>query len=90
MAEHFPSYKWHTCAQIIKVLLKTIDLINTVLLAVVVLGAINNSFNHMQKKQTCLATALAKSLHVSVLPVPAGPSGAPPRLSLRAPISVLQ
>ena len=38
---------------------------------------------------TCLATALAKSLHVSVLPVPAGPSGAPPRWSLRAPISVL-
>lgn len=28
---------------------------------------------------TCLATALAKSLTVSVLPVPAGPSGAPPK-----------
>ena len=27
---------------------------------------------------TCLPTALAKSLTVSVLPVPAGPSGAPP------------
>ena len=41
------------------------------------------------KQGTCLATALARSLHVSVLPVPAGPSGAPPRFSLRAPISVL-
>ena len=40
-------------------------------------------------KLTCLATALAKSLEVSVLPVPAGPSGAPPRFSSSAPISVL-
>jgi len=39
--------------------------------------------------QTCLATALAKSLLVSVLPVPAGPSGAPPRFSFSAPIRVL-
>lgn len=38
---------------------------------------------------TCLAKALARSLVVSVLPVPAGPSGAPPRFSFRAPISVL-
>ena len=43
-----------------------------------------------KKKFTCLATALARSLHVSVLPVPAGPSGAPPRFSLRAPIRVLE
>ena len=40
--------------------------------------------------RTCLATALAKSLLVSVLPVPAGPSGAPPKCSWSAPISVLQ
>lgn len=39
---------------------------------------------------TCLAKALARSLVVSVLPVPAGPSGAPPRLSFRAPIRVLR
>jgi len=39
--------------------------------------------------QTCLATAFAKSLLVSVLPVPAGPSGAPPRFSFNAPIRVL-
>ena len=38
---------------------------------------------------TCLATAFARSLHVSVFPVPAGPSGAPPRLRRRAPIRVL-
>ena len=38
---------------------------------------------------TCLATALARSLLVSVLPVPAGPSGAPPRFSFSAPINVL-
>lgn len=37
----------------------------------------------------CFATALAKSLHVSVLPVPAGPSGAPPRFNCNAPIRVL-
>lgn len=41
-------------------------------------------------KLTCLATALARSLQVSVLPVPAGPSGAPPRLSSKAPINVLK
>lgn len=39
---------------------------------------------------TCLATALARSLQVSVLPVPAGPSGAPPRFNFRAPINVLK
>lgn len=38
---------------------------------------------------TCLATAFARSLQVSVLPVPAGPSGAPPRFNRRAPIRVL-
>ena len=36
-----------------------------------------------------LAKALAKSFVDSVLPVPAGPAGAPPRLSLRAPIKVI-
>ncbi len=40
-------------------------------------------------QQTCLATAFAKSLHVSVLPVPAGPSGAPPKFSFNAPSKVL-
>lgn len=39
---------------------------------------------------TCLATAFAKSLQVSVLPVPAGPSGAPPRFRRSAPIKVLK
>lgn len=38
---------------------------------------------------TCLASAFARSLVVSVLPVPAGPSGAPPRFNFKAPINVL-
>jgi len=33
---------------------------------------------------------LARSLLVSVFPVPAGPSGAPPRFNFNAPISVLK
>ena len=37
----------------------------------------------------CLATALARSFVVSVLPVPAGPSGAPPRCNCKAPNNVL-
>jgi len=36
-----------------------------------------------------LARALARSLVDSVLPVPAGPAGAPPRLSFKAPIKVI-
>ena len=36
----------------------------------------------------CLARALARSLVVSVLPVPAGPCGAPPRTICIAPTSV--
>jgi len=36
-----------------------------------------------------LARALARSLVDSVLPVPAGPAGAPPKSSLRAPINVI-
>ena len=36
-----------------------------------------------------LARALARSLVDSVLPVPAGPAGAPPRSSLSAPIRVI-
>ena len=36
----------------------------------------------------CRASALARSLVVSVLPVPAGPSGAPPIVRCIAPISV--
>jgi len=35
------------------------------------------------------ANALAKSLVDSVLPVPAGPAGAPPKLSHKAPINVM-
>ena len=38
----------------------------------------------------CLATALAKSFVVSVLPVPAGPSGAPPKCRCKAPNRVLK
>ena len=34
----------------------------------------------------CLASALAKSLVVSVFPVPAGPAGAPPKSSCNAPM----
>lgn len=36
-----------------------------------------------------LAKALARSLVDSVLPVPAGPAGAPPRWSFKAPIRVI-
>ena len=36
-----------------------------------------------------LAKALAKSLVDSVLPVPAGPAGAPPKFNLNAPIKVI-
>jgi len=36
-----------------------------------------------------LAKAFARSLVVSVLPVPAGPSGAPPKFNYKAPINVL-
>ena len=35
-----------------------------------------------------LPSVRARSFVVSVLPVPAGPAGAPPRLSLSAPINV--
>ena len=35
------------------------------------------------------ASALARSLVVSVLPVPAGPAGAPPMPRLSAPVSVM-
>lgn len=36
-----------------------------------------------------LANAFARSLVDSVFPVPAGPAGAPPKLSFRAPINVM-
>lgn len=36
-----------------------------------------------------LARALARSFVDSVLPVPAGPYGAPPKLSFKAPIKVI-
>ena len=49
------------------------------------------SIDSQQLKTThCLARALARSLVVSVLPVPAGPAGAPPRLSLSALMRVMQ
>ena len=35
-------------------------------------------------------TALARSLTLSVLPVPAGPAGEAPSLMLRAPVMVIQ
>ena len=38
------------------------------------------------KTTHCLARDLAKSFVVSVLPVPAGPAGAPPRSNCKAPI----
>lgn len=41
------------------------------------------------KTGTCLAKAFARSLVVSVFPVPAGPSGAPPKVNFKAPIRVL-
>jgi hypothetical protein len=40
------------------------------------------------KTKQSLPIDLAKSLHVSVLPVPAGPAGAPPKFDLSAPVSV--
>lgn len=36
-----------------------------------------------------IANDLAKSLTVSVLPVPAGPAGAPPNLNVNAVVSVM-
>lgn len=48
------------------------------------------SISGLQLKTThCFATAFAKSLVDSVLPVPAGPAGAPPKMSFSAPISVM-
>lgn len=51
------------------------------------------NINDAKKKSlyfgTCLASAFARSFVVSVLPVPAGPSGAPPRFNFKAPINVL-
>lgn len=40
------------------------------------------------KTTHCFASALARSFVVSVLPVPAGPSGAPPSVSWMADMSV--
>jgi len=37
----------------------------------------------------CLANAFAKSFVVYVLPVPAGPAGAPPKFNFNAPIKVM-
>jgi hypothetical protein len=46
------------------------------------------SYSEQLNTMHCLAAAFAKSFVVSVFPVPAGPSGAPPKLSYRAPINV--
>ena len=46
------------------------------------------SWSEQLKTMHYLATAFAKSLVVSVFPVPAGPSGAPPRFNCNAPIKV--
>jgi hypothetical protein len=54
------------------------------------LASIVYSISGEQLKTThYLASALARSLVVSVLPVPAGPAGAPPLLSFSAPIRVI-
>jgi len=48
------------------------------------------SIESEQLKTThCFAKAFAKSFVDYVFPVPAGPAGAPPRLSFRAPMSVI-
>lgn len=51
--------------------------------------ALKSSPSEQLNTTHCLAIALAKSFVVSVFPVPAGPSGAPPRYNFNAPISVL-
>jgi len=54
------------------------------------LATIRWSISSEQLKTThYLARALARSFVDSVLPVPAGPAGAPPRFSWRAPIRVI-
>jgi len=41
------------------------------------------------KTTHCFARAFARSFVVSVLPVPAGPAGAPPRIICSAPMIVM-
>jgi len=54
------------------------------------LATIKWSISSEQLKTThYLASALARSFVDSVLPVPAGPAGAPPRFNYKAPISVI-
>lgn len=54
------------------------------------LPTITKSIESEQLNTThCFAKALARSFVVYVFPVPAGPAGAPPKLSLRAPIRVI-
>lgn len=54
------------------------------------LPTIMKSIESEQLKTThCFANAFAKSLVDYVFPVPAGPAGAPPRLSFKAPIKVI-
>ena len=51
--------------------------------------AATSSWSEQLKTMHYLADALARSFVVSVFPVPAGPSGAPPKFSCKAPIKVL-
>ena len=54
------------------------------------LPTIMKSIESEQLKTThCLAKAFARSLVDYVFPVPAGPAGAPPKFSFRAPIKVI-
>ena len=50
--------------------------------------AMKSSPSEQLKTTHCIANAFARSFVVSVLPVPAGPAGAPPKIICRAPMSV--
>ncbi len=50
--------------------------------------AIKSSWSEQLNTTHWIAIALAKSFVVSVLPVPAGPAGAPPNFKWSAPVNV--
>lgn len=50
--------------------------------------AIKSSWSEQLNTTVWIASALPRSFVVSVLPVPAGPAGAPPNFRCRAPVSV--
>lgn len=52
--------------------------------------AATSNWSEQLKTIHYLAVAFAKSFVVSVFPVPAGPSGAPPKFNCKAPINVLK